>query len=154
MTFSCDEKLPGFAVLDFYLIDETAEWPFVLTDVNSAQITLSPYVNNVEADIEPDSISVTVNEKQSAEGSVQQISISFRMITRSEALEQLLEQYANKPGIAIGKLNNEFQKMYGTNLEPLYLNYEVNDGSKIDGPAYTEVVIKGSTRKRPVYYTP
>ena len=154
MTFSCDEKLPGFAVLDFFLLEETTGWPFVLTDVNSAQITLSPYVNNVEADIEPDSISVAVNEKQSAEGSVQQISISFRLITRSEALEQLLEQYANKPGIAIGKLNNEFKKMYGTNMEPLYLNYEVNDGSKIDGPAFTEVTIKGSTRKRPVYYTP
>jgi hypothetical protein len=154
MTFSCDEKLPGFAVLDFFLLEETADWPFVLTDVNSAQVTLTPYANNVEADIEPDSISVAVNEKQSAEGSVQQISISFRLITRSEALEQLLEQYANKPGVAIGKLNNEFKKMYGTNLEPLYLNYEVNDGSKIDGPAFTEVTIKGSTRKRPVYYTP
>jgi hypothetical protein len=79
MTFSCDEKLPGFAVLDFFLLEETTDWPFVLTDVNSAQITLSPFVNNVEADIEPDSISVAVNEKQSAEGSVQQIFSSLIM---------------------------------------------------------------------------
>jgi len=154
MTFTCDEKLPGFAEFDFYLIEETGNWPFVVTDENSAQITFSPYENDVEALIEPDSIDVNVNPKQSADGTVQQISIVFRLITRSEALEQLLEQYANKPGVGIGKLNNEFKKLYGTDREPLYMNYEVNEGTKVDGTAFTEVVIKGETRKRPVYYTP
>ncbi|SEG31514.1 hypothetical protein [Flavobacterium urumqiense] len=154
MTFTSDEKLPGFAEFDFYLLEETGNWPFVVTDVNSAQITFTPYVNDVEALIEPDSIDVNVNPKQSAEGTVQQISIVFRLITRSEALEQLLEQYANKPGVGIGKLNNEFKKLYGTDREPLYMNYELNEGTKVDGTAFTEVRIKGETRKRPVYYTP
>jgi hypothetical protein len=154
MTFTCDEKLPGFAEFDFHLIEETGNWPFVVTDENSAQITFSPYENDVEALIEPDSIDVNVNPKQSADGTVQQISIVFRLITRSEALEQLLEQYANKPGVGIGKLNNEFKKLYGTDREPLYMNYEVKEGTKVDGTAFTEVVIKGETRKRPVYYTP
>lgn len=154
MTFTSDEKLPGFAEFDFYLLEETGNWPFVLTDVNSAQITFTPYVNDVEALIEPDSIDVNVNPKQSAEGTVQQISIVFRLITRSEALEQLLEQYANKPGVGIGKLNNEFKKLYGTDREPLYMNYELNEGTKVDGTAFTEVRIKGEIRKRPVYYTP
>jgi hypothetical protein len=153
MNFTCDEKLPGFAELDFYLLEETGNWPFVVTDENSAQITFTPYVNDVEALIEPDSIDVNINPKQSAEGTVQQISIVFRLITRSEALEQLLEQYANKPGVGIGKLNNEFKKLYGTDREPLYMNYEVNEGTKVDGTAFTEVRIKGETRKRPVYYT-
>lgn len=154
MTFTCDEKLPGFAEFDFYLLEETGNWPFVVTDGNSAQIVLTPYENNVDALIDPDTIKVDVDPKQSADGDVQQIAISFRLITRSEALEQLLEQYANRPGVGIGKLNNEFKKLYGTNMEPLYLTYEVNDGAKVDGEAYTEVRIKGETRKRPVYYTP
>jgi hypothetical protein len=154
MTFTSDEKLPGFAELNFYLLEETSNWPFVLTDENSAQIVLTPYENDVEALIEPDSIDVNVNPKQSSDGTVQQISIIFRLITRSEALEQLLEQYANKPGVGIGKLNNEFKKIYGTDREPLYMNYEINEGTKVDGTAFTEVRIKGETRKRPVYYTP
>jgi hypothetical protein len=154
MTFSCDEKLPGFAELNFLLLEETSNWPFVTTDENSGQITFTPYVNDVEALIEPDSIDVNVNPKQGPEGTVQQIAISFKLITRSEALEQLLEQYANKPGVAIGKLNNDFKKIYGTNLEPLYMNYEINEGTKVDGTAFTQVTIKGETKKRPVYYTP
>ncbi len=154
MTFNSDEKLPGFAELNLFLLEETSEWPFVLTDTNSAQISLTPFVNDVEAIIEPDSIDVSVSVRNSSKGDLHQISISFRLITRSEALEQLLEQYANRPAVAIGSLNNEFRKLYGSNLEPLYMNYEVVDGTKVDGTAYTEVQIKGETRSRPVYYTP
>jgi hypothetical protein len=154
MTFKDTERLPGFAELDFYLLEETENWPFVVTDQTSKQIRILPSDNNVDALLDPDSIDANVNPKTSSDGELHQISISFRLITRSEALEQLLEQYANKPGVAIGKLNNEFKKLYGTNLEPLYMNYEINDGNKVDGPAFTEVVIKGETRKRPVYYTP
>ena len=71
----------------------------------------------------------------------------------SESLEQLLEQYQNKPGVAIGNLNNGFRKLYGTNSEPIYMTFEVDEGSKIDGAAATEVRLKGETRSRPVYYT-
>lgn len=153
MNFTCDEKFAGFAEFDIFLIEETSNWPIVLTDGNSSQIVFTPYENDVEALVEPDSIKVDVNPKQSGDGEIQQISISFRLITRSEALEQLLEQYANKPCIGKGSLNNDFRKIYGTDREPLYMNYEVNDGTKPDGEAYTEVRIKGETRKRPVYYT-
>ena len=154
MNFTNDEKLPGFAEFELFLLDETSDWPFVVTDENSKNIIFSPFENDVEAIIDPDTINVNVNPKQSSDGEIQQIAISFRLITRSEALEQLLEQYANKPCVGKGKLNNDFQKLYGTNLEPLYMNYEVNDGTKADGESYTEVKIKGETRKRPVYYTP
>ncbi|EJG02275.1 hypothetical protein [Flavobacterium sp. F52] len=154
MNFTCDEKWPGFAEFDLFLIEETSNWPLVVTDGNSSDVVFTPYENNVEAILEPDSINVKVDPKQSSDGEIQQISISFRLITRSEALEQLLEQYANKPCVGLGKLNNDFKKLYGTELEPLYMNYEINDGTKPDGEAYTLVNIKGETRKRPVYYTP
>jgi hypothetical protein len=154
MNFTCDEKLPGFAEFELFLLEETDNWPFVLTDENSSKITFSPFENDVEGIIDPDSINVDVNPKQTADGEIHPISITFRLITRSEALEQLLEQYANKPCVGLGKLNNDFKKVYGTNLEPLYMNYQVNDGTKIDGDSFTEVKIKGETRKRPVYYTP
>lgn len=153
MTFNCDEQLGGFALLDFFLLEETSNWPIVVTDQTSAQVTISPYENNVEALVEPESIKVSVNHKTNAEGSVWQIDIGFRFITRSESLEQLLDQYQNKPGISIGKLNTEFQKMYGTNLEPLYMTFEVDEGTKVDGNSAVEVRIKGETRKRPVFYT-
>lgn len=153
MNFTCDEKLAGFAEFELFLIEETSNWPLVITDGNSSDIVFTPYENDVEAIVDPDSINVNVNSKQSSDGEIQQITISFRLITRSEALEQLLEQYANKPCIGFGKLNTDFKKIYGTNLEPLYMNYEVNDGTKIDGESFTEVRLKGETRKRPVYYS-
>lgn len=154
MNFTYTEKLPGFAEFELFLLEETTNWPFVVTDENSKNVVFFPFENDVDAVIEPDSIKVNVNPKLSADGEIHQINISFRLITRSEALEQLLEQYANKAVVGKGKLNNDFQKLYGTNVEPLYMNYEINDGTKPDGEAYTEVVIKGETRKRPVYYTP
>jgi hypothetical protein len=154
MNFTCTEKLAGFAEFELFLIEETSNWPLVITDTNSKNVVFTPYENDVEAIIDEDSITVDVNPKQSSDGEIQQISISFRLITRSEALEQLLEQYANKPCVGKGSLNNDFRKLYGTNDQPLYMNYEVNDGTKVDGDSYTLVRIKGDTRKRPVYYNP
>jgi hypothetical protein len=154
MNFYTEEKLPGFEEMNIYLLDEISNWPFVLTDTTSKQIVFTPFENDVEAIIDPDSIQVDVNPKQSAEGESHPISIQFRLLTRSEALDQLLEQYANKPCVAIGSLNNEFKKVYGTIQEPLYMNYSINDGTKVDGEAYTKVEVKGETRSRAVYYTP
>lgn len=153
MTFNCDEQLSGVAEIDFYLLEEISDWPVILTDANSSSITITPEAVSVEATVKPDSIKPTVNKKQGPEGTVYQISIKMEFITRSEALEQLLDQYENKPGIVISKMNNEFQKLYGTNQEPLYMMYEVNEGEKIDGDGATIIEIKGETRTRPVFYT-
>jgi len=154
MNFSLQEPLGGFSSIDFYLLDEVSNFPTVITDTNARDIHLMPFENNVQGTIEPDSITVNVTPKQGPEGVVYHIAISFRFITRSEALEQLLEQYQHYPGIVIATLNNDFKKLYGTNLEPLYLIFDVDDSNKIDGMCYTEVRIKGETRQRPVYYTP
>lgn len=153
MNFNCEEQLSGVAEIDFYLLEETSNWPIVLSDTNSAQIVFNPSPNSVQATIKPDSINVNVNKTTSSSGIVFDISIKMEFLTRSEALEQLLEQYENKPGVVKGKFNNEFQKIYGSILEPLYLVYEDIPGTKIDGDGATTIEIKGKTAKRPVFYT-
>lgn len=153
MTFNCEEQLGGIAELSFYLLEETSNWPVILTDQNSAQVIINPTHHSVEATVKPDIIKLLVNKKQTAEGIVHQMSIKIDFITRSEALEQLLDQYQNKPGIVVSKMNNEFQKIYGSNLEPLYMIYEVNEGDKVDSESGTMLEIKGESRSRPVFYT-
>ncbi|UOX32407.1 hypothetical protein LXD69_10120 [Flavobacterium sediminilitoris] len=153
MTFDCKEILGGFAEIDFYLLTEVSNFPRILTDQNSNQLVFTPEEFSVDASIKPDSISVNVNKKQGASGIIHQITIKMEFFTRSEALEQLLEQYEKLPGIVHAKLNTNFQKIYGSDLEPLYLVYEVNDGKKIDDDAVTTIEIKGETAKRPVFYT-
>jgi hypothetical protein len=150
MTFSCTEQLAGFSELDFILLSETSNWPKVVTDQNAATITLTPEPVSVDAEIDDDSIKVSVIRKRP---DVFDINISFKFKTRSESLDQLLDQYRNKPGIAIGRLNTCFEKLYGSNQEPLYLDYEVEEGETHEDLGYTLVTIKGSQRRRPAYFT-
>lgn len=154
MSFNNEEKLSGFTELSLFLLEETSMWPFVVTDVNSAQINFNPYALDLSSMMDKDGIVIDVSQKKLPEGDLYQISITFKLFTRSELLEQLLEQHINKPAVVIGALNNESSKLYGTNLEPLYMTYEVLDGVKPEEVSFTEVKIKGETRQRPVYYTP
>ena len=153
MNFNCEEQLSGVAALDFYLLEETGGWPIVLSDFTSNQIGFLPSPNSVAATIKPDSISVSDQKSTKPSGIAHVISIKMEFLTRSEALEQLLEQYENKPGVVKAKFNNGFQKIYGSNLEPLYLIYEDVPGVKIDGDGVTTIEIKGETAKRPIFYT-
>jgi hypothetical protein len=153
MTFNCDEQLSGVAEIDFFLLEETSNWPRIISDTNSAQLVFSPSEHSVDAIIKPDSIVVNANKVTKASGIVHQISIKMEFLTRSEALEQLLEQYENKPGIVKAKFNNNFQKIYGTDIEPLFFVYEDVPGTKPDGDGATTIEIKGETTRRPVFYT-
>lgn len=153
MNFNCEEQLSGIAEVDFYLLSETSNWPIVVTDLTSGQVELNTEINSVEGTIDYDSIEIDANPKQSAEGTVYPVDISFRFISRSESLEQLLDQYCNKPGIAIAKFNNGFRKMYGTNEEPLFMTWKIEEGKKITDAAGTLINIKGEMQQRPVYYT-
>jgi len=49
-------------------------------------------------------------------------------LTRSEALEQLLDQYANSPGVALVKYYNGFTKLFGTKddlkYDSIYRDYK------------------------------
>lgn len=153
MNFNCEEQLGGFAELNFYLLSEVSNFPKILTDQNSSQLVFNPEPSSVAATLKPDSISVNVNKRLTASGIVFQVNIKMQFITRSEALVQLLEQYENLPGIVQAKLNSGFQKIVGSDLEPLYLLFEEEDGKKIDDDAVTSIEIKGETSKRPVFYT-
>lgn len=153
INFNCSEQLPGIAELDFYLLIETYNWPVVVTDLTSAQVILTPETYSIEGTIDDESIEIDANPKLSAEGEVFPIEAAFRFITRSESMDQYLDQYKNKPGILIAKLNTGFRKMYGTNEEPLYMTYKVDEGKKVTDAAGTLINIKGETINRPVYYT-
>lgn len=153
MNFNCEEQLGGFAELNFYLLSEVSNFPKILTDQNSGQLEFNPEPSSVAATLKPDSLSVNVNKRTTSSGVVYDISIKMQFITRSEALVQLLEQYENLPGIVHGKLNTGFQKIYGSDLEPLYLLFEEEEGKKVDDDAGTVIEIKGKTSKRPVFYT-
>jgi hypothetical protein len=153
MTFSCIEQLAGVAEINFYLLEETSNWPTILSDSNANQIVFNPDPNSVDATIKPDSISVSDNKTTKNHGISHAITIKMDFLTRSEALEQLLEQYENKPGVVVAKFNNEFQKIYGSNIEPLYFLYQDIPGKKIDEDGITTIEIKGETSNRPVFYT-
>jgi len=154
MTFDCTEQLGGTAELDFYLLTETSNWPVVLTDQTSADIVFTSEPVSVAATIDEDSIKASATQRTKAEGSLWRISLKLSFITRSEALEQLLDQYQNKPGVVKLKLNNGFQKIFGSNTKPLYMNFTVDEGESMDDKkAATKVTIKGITSQRPVYYT-
>lgn len=154
MTFDCKEQLAGAATLDFYLLSECANFPEVLTDTNADQVTFTPEVNNVEATIQPDSITSNFNNNVSDSGQLWRPTTSAKFISRSEALEQLLDQYSNQPGIAVLKLNSGFKKMIGSNKEPVYLTFSTTEGTAIDdATASTTVTITGQMRQRPVYIT-
>jgi hypothetical protein len=103
--------------------------------------------------VQPDSIGISNPKSTKSNGIVHSIAIKMEFHTRSESLEQLLEQYQNLPGIVVAKFNSGFRKIYGSIKEPLYLIYEDNPGSKIDGDAVTSIEIKGETASRPVFYT-
>lgn len=152
MIFNC-EQLSGFSEVEFLLLTEVANFPVVMNDQTSAQLIFNPFVNNVEAEVQPESISVESNSRVGSDGEVWENTISLKFITRSEALEQLLEQYANQPGIVRAKLMNGFQKIYGTNEEPLFLKWQNDDGVKVDDASGVSVSITGQTSQRPVYYT-
>lgn len=153
MIFNCSEQLSGYAKIEIFLLEEVSNWPIVLNDTNSSQLIFNPSIYSVEASVIVDSIKVNYPKKQKPAGISHDITIKMDFSTRSESLEQYLEQYENKPVVVKGFLNNGFVKLFGSNLEPLFLIYEVDDGIKSEIEGLTSIEIKGETSKRPVYYT-
>jgi len=152
MNFNC-EQISGVGKLDFFLLDEITNWPLVVNDTTSAQIIITPEVNDVEGTIDDNSINLDAVPKETPEGIIFNILGTFKFSTRSESIEQLLDQYQNKPGILIADLNTGFRKLYGTNEEPLYMTYRVDEGQKPEDDGAVIVTIKGETRSRPVFYS-
>ena len=154
MIFNCSESLSGIRSISYYLLEETSNWPTVLSDRSSAQIIFNQEKNSVKGTVDSDSFRDKSKPKQSAAGELFEIDLEYGFITRSEALEQLLEQYSHKPGVAVVLFYDGFKKIYGSNMEPLLLNYRMEHGTTIESKSGTEVLIFGNQRSRPVYYTP
>jgi len=149
MRFNCTEQLSGIFTIDFYLMEETSNWPIQVSDRSAAQIRFTPEEHAVEGTIAPNSFK---NDSKSKDD-LYEIDLSYIILTRSEALEQLLDQYANSPGVALVKYYNGFTKLFGTKEEPLLLTFQVDDGTSIESKSGIEIFIEGIQRNRPVYYT-
>jgi len=154
MTFDCKEQLAGATSVDFYLLTETSAWPVVVTDMNVANIVITPMANDLEVDgsIEPESIQINDKPKLDASGQIWPVDISFTYLSRGLNMELLLEKYANQPGIARACFNDGSKKQFGTNMEPLYLTWENNYGTKIEDSHGVNIRIKGELSARPLYY--
>lgn len=146
------EQLGGFDTVEFFLLSETANWPIVVNDQTAAQITHMPSILDTVGVIADSTIDVNINPKQSAEGTIYPIDIVFQFSNRTEVLENYLDRYQNKPVVAIATLNTGIKKLYGTNEEPLILNYKIDEGKKPEDLGIISVSIKGETRNRPVFY--
>lgn len=154
MIFYCNEQLGGIASLDFHLLTETSNWPTVLTDTTAGQIVITPEEVEVDAVLDEQTVKALANQRTASTGNTWTVKAEFTFLSRSESLEQIMDQYENQPGILIVCLNNGFKKMYGSNLEPLYLNFDVVEGTSVDdGKSGTNISIEGKLRQRPVYYT-
>ena len=154
MIFYCNEQLGGIAQLDFHLLTETSNWPKVLTDANAGDISITPEEIEVDAVLDEQSIKALANQSTASSGNLWKVKASFTFLSRSESLEQIMDQYENQPGILIVCLNSGFKKLYGSNLEPLYLNFDVTEGNAVDDSnSGTNVSVEGQLRQRPVYYS-
>ena len=148
------ELLGGYEELDFYLLDDTAGWPVVLNDQTSATVTHPSPVLKTLANFTDSGIDVNIAPKEGVDGTVYPIDIVVALSTRNQPLEDYLDSVANRPGIAIAKLNTGARKILGTNEQPLFLKWKIDDGKKIEDLGIITINIKGETRERPVYYTP
>lgn len=149
-----EEQLAGITNIEFFLINEITNWPKQLTDKNSHLLVFNKMPTSIVATVDEESFGDESKLKESASGTIYDISLKFSILTRSDVLELLLDLYFNKPGIALVRYYNGFSKIFGTNEEPLFLKFTNKNGSTITDKAYINVDIEGQSRNRPVYYTP
>lgn len=146
------EQLGGFEKVEFFLLDETDNWPIVVTDETATQISFVESLLENYGKISDSSIDINISPKTSSEGTVYPTEIVFSFLNRIIELEKYLDFYQNKPLVVIGYLNTGLKKLYGTNEEPLFLTWKIDEGKKIEDLGLITVSIKGETRKRAVFY--
>ena len=151
MVFNCQEQIGGFKNVRFYILEETANWPVVLTDENSSQIEFNPNDVAVDAILEPDSIRVSDEPKANDPGELYEVDIEFVFNMQSEALEKLLDQYKNYYGVCeVCKIFDQ-RKLYGADRYPLRMNFFTENGRRPEDGTKTIVKITGNAPKRAVY---
>ncbi|MBQ0907472.1 hypothetical protein KBJ98_02020 [Flavobacterium sp. F-328] len=146
------EQLGGFCKVEFFLIEDTSNWPIVLNDETANQIILPECVVEDYGKIIDESIDVNIPPKQAANGTTYPIEIVFNFSNRVLSLEKYLDKYQNKSVVALLTLNTGIKKLYGTNETPLIFNWKIDEGKKIEDAGLIMVSIKGEMRHRPVHY--
>lgn len=154
MEIFIDEQLAGVKKIEFLLLTEVSNWPIQITDSNANQLVFNLSTDSLAATVDEKTISDKSKKKQTNSGDLHEISLEYNILTRSKDLEQLVEKYQNKPGVAIVSYYNGFKKLFGTNDEPIFLSYGETNGATIDDKASVDVSISGVTRTRPAYYLP
>lgn len=148
MTFSCSEQIGGFNNIEVYTLDECDTWPLLLTDHTADQITFNPDLTSIDGRIIPESIRVNERHKKTKSGRHFEVSISFDFASQSPALEQVLDQYKAIPVVVIACKNFPQKKIYGSNKNPLQINYELVNGRRPEDGSLTKVTISGITARR------
>jgi len=154
MEIFIEEQLAGIKKIEFFLLTEISNWPILVTDQNAKEIVLNLNVDSISATVDEKTISNKTKKKQTNSGDLYEVSLEYNILTRSKDLEQMVEKYQNKPGVAIVSYYNGYRKLFGTNDEPIFLSYGETNGSTIDDKASVDVSITGVTRTRPAYYLP
>lgn len=151
MIFSCKEMVGGYQKVIFYLVEETSGWPTVLTDYNSKDLVFTPNPAVIDGQIEQNSIRVRQRQRTTANGLEFTNTVEFVFNTQSQTLEELLDQYQQKPGVVEVVDNNGLRKIYGSNQHPMYLNFETATGRNPEDGISTAIEITGKSRQRAVY---
>nr|WP_297306393.1 hypothetical protein [uncultured Flavobacterium sp.] len=154
MEIFIDEQLAGIKKIEFFLLTEVGNWPVLITDNNANQLVFSLSADTLAATVDEKTISDKTKRKQTNSGDLFEVNLEYNILTRSKDLEQMVEKYQNKRGVAIVSYYNGFKKIFGTNEEPIFLSYGETPGSTIDDKASVDVSISGVTRTRPAYYLP
>lgn len=152
MEIFIEEQLAGIKKIEFFLLTEISNWPILVTDKNAKEIVLNLNVDSIAATVDEKTISDKTKKKQTNSGDLYEVNLEYNILTRSKDLEQMIEKYQNKPGVAIVSYYNGYKKLFGTNDEPIFLSYGETNGSTIDDKAFVDVSISGVTRTRPAYY--
>lgn len=151
MNFNCIEQVGGFDHIDILLLEETGNWPLVVTDANSNRITITPNEVPISGAIVPDSIRVGEDHRTRDGGDLWDIDIRFSYLTQSSLMEYYLEQYKTHEVVVTVCKNINQQKLYGTDKYPLTLSYTPVNGNKPEDGMRTDIRIFGNIPVRPVY---
>src|SRR5690606_12921611 len=135
-----------------YQYTEHSTFPIILSDFNVNQLVFETAPLILIAKVDEECFAYDSRIKEGNSGDLYEIALKYNIITRGKQLEQLLDVYKNKPGIALVRYYDGSAKIFGTNEEPLFMKFTPRNGSTITDKAFVNVEIQGITRNRPVYF--
>lgn len=151
MKFNCIEQTGGFKNIKLFTLEETDNWPLVLTDNNSNEVEFNPNDAAVDAILRPGSIKVEEKPEIEEAGELWEVEIEFIFSMQSQALQQLLDKYKNHPGVVEVCKHYGQRKLYGTDKHPLRMHYELLNGEDFEDGQEIKIIIEGNVPQRAVY---